>query len=218
MAVGLTVDYVIHITHAIVDEMNNLQRIDDGIYAEKVKIAMSDMGSSVLKGAFTTFLGVVALAFSQSQAFRIFFFMFLGIIVIAVAHGVILVPALLGEFRFIYKGSTNGIDKFALETHSTLNKKSDIEMLEYSGDKNKKQNEKNNVMKQIVSLKDNYPELENKLDDIMLSVNKLMVANKKELEEENDSENENKNDEVDQILKGTDTAKTDILQKEHGRT
>ena len=56
------------------------------------------------KGALTTFIGVAALAFSRSEAFRIFFKMFVGIIVIALAHGMVLTPALLGECRFIYSG------------------------------------------------------------------------------------------------------------------
>ncbi len=56
------------------------------------------------KGALTTFIGVAALAFSQSAAFRIFFKMLVGIIVIALAHGVILTPALLGECSFVYSG------------------------------------------------------------------------------------------------------------------
>merc|ERR1712113_68049 len=97
MAVGLTVDYVIHITHAITEHMSALTETNDEIYVEKLKLAMHDMGTSVLKGAFTTLLGVVALAFSKSEAFRIFFNMFLGIIIIAVAHDILLVPALLGE-------------------------------------------------------------------------------------------------------------------------
>ena len=44
------------------------------------------------------------MAFSRSEAFRIFFKMFVGIIVIALAHGVVLTPALLGQCRFIYSG------------------------------------------------------------------------------------------------------------------
>lgn len=44
------------------------------------------------------------MAFAQSEAFRIFFKMFVGIIVIAIAHGIILTPALLGECPFIYSG------------------------------------------------------------------------------------------------------------------
>ena len=65
---------------------------------------MNQMGASVLKGSFTTFLGVVTLVFGSSQSFRTFFYMFSGIIIIALAHGMILTPALMGEFKFIYSG------------------------------------------------------------------------------------------------------------------
>ena len=56
------------------------------------------------KGALTTFIGVAALAFSQSESFRIFFKMFGGIILVSMAHGMMLTPALLGECRFFYHG------------------------------------------------------------------------------------------------------------------
>merc|ERR1712176_361745 len=106
MAVGLTVDYVIHITHAIADaKPKDIDHLTGNeLYKQKLRIAMLEMGTSVLKGSFTTFLGVCALIFSQSQAFRIFFLIFSGIIVVAVAHGMLLAPALLGEMRFIYVG------------------------------------------------------------------------------------------------------------------
>ena len=71
---------------------------------------------SLSKGALTTFIGVAALAFAQSEAYRIFFKMFVGIIVIAMAHGVILTPALLGECRFIYRGIGYHDDKTMANT------------------------------------------------------------------------------------------------------
>eukprot|EP01083_Nonionella_stella_P051286 136161_1 len=95
MAVGLTVDYVIHIVHAI-EEVKGLT------FERRLNIALSTMGASVCKGAFTTFLGGICLLFSTSEAFRIFFYMFSGIILIATAHGMILTPALLGELWFVY--------------------------------------------------------------------------------------------------------------------
>ena len=106
MAVGLTVDYVIHITHAISDASPKItpSMTNNDIFIARLKIAMKDMGASVVKGAFTTFLGAIALVFSQSEAFRTFFYMFSGIIIVAVAHGLILTPALMGEFKFIYCG------------------------------------------------------------------------------------------------------------------
>ena len=57
------------------------------------------------KGALTTFIGVVVLAFSQSETFRIFFYMLSGIIIVAMAHGLLLAPAILGECSFMFAGS-----------------------------------------------------------------------------------------------------------------
>ena len=119
MAVGLTVDYVIHITHAVADaKPTNLETDDPNeIYRQKLTIGMLEMGTSVIKGSFTTFLGVMALIFSKSEAFRIFFLVFAGIIVVAVAHGMLLTPALMGELRFIYAGiGHEGEDKSAEAT------------------------------------------------------------------------------------------------------
>ena len=57
MAVGLTVDYTMHIAHA--------QPVDESNKNETIEIAIIDMGG-VAKGAFTTFLGILTLAFSQT--------------------------------------------------------------------------------------------------------------------------------------------------------
>ena len=76
-------DYCVHIAHAIVVA----HPIDDRNYNQRVEIALRDMGVGITKGAMTTMLGVIMLAFSQSEVFRIFFYMFCGIVVVAFAHG-----------------------------------------------------------------------------------------------------------------------------------
>eukprot|EP00483_Globobulimina_turgida_P005819 UN05829 len=101
MAVGLTVDYVIHMTHAIaevkLDENNNT-------YGNRIKTAFILTGSSVIKGAFTTFVGASVLAFAQSLAFRMFFNMLAGIIIVASCFGLLFGPAVMGQLSFIYSG------------------------------------------------------------------------------------------------------------------
>eukprot|EP01083_Nonionella_stella_P181658 651444_1 len=99
MAVGLTVDYVIHMVHAIAAV--ELKAEDDG-YEKRIRVAMLGTGSSVIKGAFTTFLGASVLAFSNSYAFRSFFMMLAGIIIIASLFGLVVAPALMGQFPCIY--------------------------------------------------------------------------------------------------------------------
>ena len=108
MAVGLTVDYIIHITHAI----SHAEPKNKYDYTERLSIAMREMGGSVFKGAITTLLGGLPLLFSTSKGFVLFYAMISGIVLCAFLHGILLVPALLGEFPFIYemcydgKGST----------------------------------------------------------------------------------------------------------------
>lgn len=98
LSVGLTVDYIIHVTLAITvakpDNPND--------YKQRLTMAFHDMGVGVAKGALTTLLGLGILVLSNAAAFRIFFVMFCGIIVISVLHGFILIPAILAECSFLY--------------------------------------------------------------------------------------------------------------------
>merc|ERR1711933_251608 len=107
-------------------EPKNLDTDDqNAIFRAKLRMGMLEMGTSVIKGSFTTFLGVMALIFSQSEAFRIFFILFAGIITVAVAHGMLLAPALMGELKFIYIGigqqsdSKKNVSRIAANIRST---------------------------------------------------------------------------------------------------
>eukprot|EP00484_Ammonia_sp_Unknown_P021342 CAMPEP_0197040750 /NCGR_PEP_ID=MMETSP1384-20130603/17411_1 /TAXON_ID=29189 /ORGANISM="Ammonia sp." /LENGTH=136 /DNA_ID=CAMNT_0042471569 /DNA_START=1 /DNA_END=408 /DNA_ORIENTATION=+ len=96
MAVGLTVDYLIHITHSIA----KAEPKDKYDYGERLELAMKEMGGSVFKGAVTTLLGGFPLLFSSSKGFVYFYVMVAGIILGAVLHGLLLTPALLGECQW----------------------------------------------------------------------------------------------------------------------
>ena len=74
MAVGLVVDYMVHIVHYFLHQDPNISK--DG----RIANALGEIGPSVLVGATTTFLGIMPLAFANNVVFRVFFKMFLVII------------------------------------------------------------------------------------------------------------------------------------------
>ena len=63
----------------------------------RAKIALGEMGSSVLVGiACTKFIGVIVLAFANSTIFKLYYFrMFLFIIILGTFNGLMLLPTLL---------------------------------------------------------------------------------------------------------------------------
>eukprot|EP00816_Leptocylindrus_hargravesii_P001741 CAMPEP_0196806760 /NCGR_PEP_ID=MMETSP1362-20130617/6674_1 /TAXON_ID=163516 /ORGANISM="Leptocylindrus danicus, Strain CCMP1856" /LENGTH=915 /DNA_ID=CAMNT_0042180381 /DNA_START=5 /DNA_END=2752 /DNA_ORIENTATION=+ len=88
MAIGLVVDYCVHIVHAYLEGEGHTRD-------EQIKTVMTEIGASILTGAFSTLLGVLLLAFSSSKTFQTFFVMFLGIILLGAGHGFIFIPVVL---------------------------------------------------------------------------------------------------------------------------
>jgi predicted RND superfamily exporter protein len=99
MAIGLSVDYCVHIAHAFsevhthalagAEPGERVSTVDSAIYA------LTTMGASVIKGGFTTILGVFVIAFASSVVFRTFFTLICFTVILGLLHGMCLMPVLL---------------------------------------------------------------------------------------------------------------------------
>jgi len=90
LAIGLCVDYSVHIAHAYL--------IAPGSRLSKSVYALTTIGPAVFNGGFTTFLAVVLLGASQSQVFITFFKVFFLTVTFGQFHGLVLLPVLLTIF------------------------------------------------------------------------------------------------------------------------
>ena len=88
MSIGLLVDFLMHVL------LRYYESDADGRKA-KVKDTMKTMGSSILIGGISTFLGVIPLAFSTSTIFTTIFVTFIGLVTLGASHGLILLPVVL---------------------------------------------------------------------------------------------------------------------------
>merc|ERR1712130_692548 len=87
LAVGLCVDYSVHIGHAFI--------VASGDRGQRTLSALDTIGSAVFNGGFTTFLALVLLGFSSSHVFISFFKVFSLTVIFGLYHGLVLLPVLL---------------------------------------------------------------------------------------------------------------------------
>lgn len=87
LAIGLSVDYSVHVAHAFVTSSGTKQ--------ERAEKALVHMGTPVLHGATSTFIAILVLSGSKTYIFRVFFKQFFGICIFGAAHGLIFLPACL---------------------------------------------------------------------------------------------------------------------------
>ena len=105
IAIGLCVDYSVHICHAFLTVT--------GTRKERARAAIVDMGVAVLNGGFSTLLAFILLAGSDSHVFSVFFKIFLLVVMFGLFHGLILLPVVL---TLIGPATYNNVKKPKVET------------------------------------------------------------------------------------------------------
>jgi len=99
IAIGLSVDYSAHIAHTyLLIKCPPECDTDEKKRFYKAKTAISQMGSSVFHGGFSTFLSIAVLYSSRSYVFVVFFRMWFGIILFGMSNGFLLLPVILSRF------------------------------------------------------------------------------------------------------------------------
>lgn len=95
-SIGLAVDYSAHIAHGYMHaEDNDPTKSNHEIRKSKVDKGLYEIGTSVLNGGFTTFLCVLPLCTTKNYPFKVFFVIWIGIVIFGMIHGMILLPAML---------------------------------------------------------------------------------------------------------------------------
>jgi Niemann-Pick C1 protein len=89
MAVGIAVEFCAHIVHAFLGAPGPRQL--------RAGSALASVGAAVVSGiALTKLVGVVVLAWAQTQIFEVYYYrMYAALVVIAAAHALVLLPVLL---------------------------------------------------------------------------------------------------------------------------
>lgn len=88
ISVGLLVDFLMHI---LLRYNESTHRTRDG----RVRDTLETMGSSILLGGLSTFLGIFPLFFSTSYILKTVFTSLCSMVIIGVTHGLILLPVIL---------------------------------------------------------------------------------------------------------------------------
>jgi len=88
MAIGLMVDYLMHIVIRYYESLQTTRRT-------KVIDTLETMGASVFVGGITTMLGVMLMSFASSEIFYTMFVGFIALVTLGVGHGLLFLPVVL---------------------------------------------------------------------------------------------------------------------------
>ncbi|KAK7077774.1 Patched domain-containing protein 3 [Halocaridina rubra] len=87
LAIGLSVDYAVHIAHTFMTVT--------GTRSDRTKVAVGIIGPAVFNGGLSTFLSFLLLAQSDSYVFRTFYKIFFSVCLYGVFHGLVFLPVIL---------------------------------------------------------------------------------------------------------------------------
>lgn len=88
LAIGLCVDYATHIGHTFLT-------VHEGSRHERTMRTVTSIGSAVLYGGLSTFIGICMMSQSDAYTFQSFFKIFLLVIIFGLFHGTIFLPVML---------------------------------------------------------------------------------------------------------------------------
>ena len=127
MSIGLLVDFLMHVLLRYYELPGTRQ--------EKTVVTLRTMGSSILLGGITTFLGTVPLIFSTSQIFFTVFIAFMALVFLGATHGLILLPVILSTVGTEDQVSaTHEVPCAQLPVQLKVNKKATEDMYEGEGE------------------------------------------------------------------------------------
>ena len=89
MSIGLLVDYNMHVALTYHETQDAVHR------NERVRTVLTTMGASIFVGGVTTMTAALPLGLTGSLVFQTFFYTFLAIPVLGIAHGLILLPVFI---------------------------------------------------------------------------------------------------------------------------
>ncbi|PPS98006.1 Niemann-Pick type C1 disease protein/ patched like cholesterol transporter of the SecD family wiht sterol-sensing domain [Cryptosporidium hominis] len=87
-AVSFSIEYIVHITHLFL-----LTKRNSGV--ERIRDSLLDMGPNVIYAVISTFLGVILLAFSTSESFKVFLWITTIVLCVSATAGIMIAPAIL---------------------------------------------------------------------------------------------------------------------------